>query len=544
MRAAIAAVLLAAAACASSGGPDAPPTLTVTSPARGTFSDGTQVTVTGTVSDDGPVKVTVAGQEVTPAKDGSFSATVTVAPGVSFIETHAIDRGGHDVRDIRAVLAGSVGPTDGTTSAPIGARAGTAALAAIGTSLGQAAQNIDYTAAAQALNPVYNNGGCLGATINITSVSIGTVDAALAPTSDALTADVAIHDVTVKLHADFKVACIGGSTTITVKSSTAHIHGDLSADVGGGKIATQLPDASVTLDGFSVDVGGVPSAIESLLQGQAKSAAQNALTKAMKDKLPGLASSALASLLAKPVSVDVLGHAMTATVEPSQLVLTNGGLFVAADTKLTVEGGEGGTYLMQPAALSPTMLEGAKGFGLALADDLVDQLLGGLWAAGALDQSLPIASVGPLALLLDADATTLDIHLSLPPTMTSDGSDLSLAVGDAIVTIKDAAGNPLQQIALSVKTTLAAGPSQSGKLILTLGTPEIHAQVLEQADGITHRYTDEQVEGIVNSAWGVVSDQASTALAKLPMPTIAGVSLGTPTVKGTDAFVAADIPVN
>jgi len=44
--------------------------------------------------------------------------------------------------------------------------------------------------------------------------------------------------------------------------------------------------------------------------------------------------------------------------------------------------------------------------------------------------------------------------------------------------------------------------------------------------------TDEQVEGLVNSAWGVVSDQASTALAKLPMPAIAGVSLGTPTRQG------------
>ena len=56
--------------------------------------------------------------------------------------------------------------------------------------------------------------------------------------------------------------------------------------------------------------------------------------------------------------------------------------------------------------------------------------------------------------------------------------------------------------------------------------------------------TDEQVEGLVNSAWGVVSDPASTALAKLPMPAIAGVSLGTPTVKGADVFVAADVPVN
>jgi hypothetical protein len=110
--------------------------------------------------------------------------------------------------------------------------------------------------------------------------------------------------------------------------------------------------------------------------------------------------------------------------------------------------------------------------------------------------------------------------------------------------VQDANGATLQQIALSIKTTLAAGPTQSGKLTLTLGQPEIHAMVVEQADSVARPLTDMQIEGIVNSAWGVLSDQASTALAKLPMPTIAGVTLGTPTVKGADAFVAADVPVN
>ena len=224
-------------------------------------------------------------------------------------------------------------------------------------------------------------------------------------------------------------------------------------------------------------------------------------------------------------------------------MLTAGGLFVGASTTSPSTGGEGGTYLAQPATLDPTMLEGQKGIGLALADDLIDQLLGGLWAAGAFDKSLPISSVGVLAALLDADATTLDLQLSLPPTVTSSGADLSLAVGDAIVTVKDASGATLQQLALSVKTTLAAGPTQSGKLTLTLGTPEIHAQVIEQADSVARPLTDEQVEGLVNGAWGVLGDQASTALAKLPMPAIAGITLGTPTVRAADAFVAADVPV-
>src|SRR3569623_1655206 len=332
---AIAGTLLTAsivAACTGSGGPDQDPGLTVTSPSRGTFADGNTVTGSGTVGVDGPGTGTVAGQTVTPAKDGSFTTTVTLDPGISSIETHAVDKGGHDVRDVRAVLSGTTGMTDGTTAAPSGARAGTDALTAIGTTVAHAAEGIDFTAIAQQMNPVYDNGGCLGATINITSVDLGAIDVGLVPGTDKLAAAVDIANVTVKLHANFKVACIGGATTITVTSSKAHIKGDLTADVASGKIAAALPDASVTLDNFNVDVGGVPSAIESLLDGQARTAAQNALTKAIKDKLPGLADGALAGLVAKPVSADVLGHATTATVTPQPLELTNGGLIVGAST--------------------------------------------------------------------------------------------------------------------------------------------------------------------------------------------------------------------
>src|SRR5262245_60073584 len=118
----LAASLLLTIAC-SSEGTDTPPTLEVTSPARGTLADAASVTVTGRALDkDGPVKVTVAGVEVTPAKDGTFTADVPLAPGIDLIETHAIDSAGNDVRDVRAVLAGSLAPSDGTQAGQVGAR--------------------------------------------------------------------------------------------------------------------------------------------------------------------------------------------------------------------------------------------------------------------------------------------------------------------------------------------------------------------------------------------------------------------------------------
>src|SRR5256885_266995 len=166
MKRALAATLLTmtVAAC-STDAPDKAPTLDVASPARGALvADSTTVTVTGTVTDDhAGVKVTVAGQDVPVAKDGSFSASVTIPPGVSIIETHAIDKAGNDVRDVRSVLAGDLAPSDGTTGGQFGARAGVKALNAVASSVATTAKAIDYTAAVQPLNPACNNGGCLGA---------------------------------------------------------------------------------------------------------------------------------------------------------------------------------------------------------------------------------------------------------------------------------------------------------------------------------------------------------------------------------------------
>ncbi|HEY5922802.1 MAG TPA: hypothetical protein VIV11_14085, partial [Kofleriaceae bacterium] len=209
----LAAALLLAAACSSESTSDTPPTLEVTSPARGTLADAETVTVRGTAKDaEGPVKVTVAGLEVTPAADGTFSIDVPVAAGIDLIETHAIDSAGNDVRDVRAVLAGTLAPSDGTKAGQVGARAGVTALRAVGNAVAAAAEQVDFTAAAQALNPVYDNSGCLGAKINVTSITLSNIGAVLAPKTGALSTDVTIDNLVVRMSANFKVACIGGST--------------------------------------------------------------------------------------------------------------------------------------------------------------------------------------------------------------------------------------------------------------------------------------------------------------------------------------------
>ncbi len=189
--------------CAADGGPDAPPTLEITSPARGTTLQGDSVEVSGVVTDDHgakKVKVVINQTEDTPAADGTFTATVPVSAGITVLETHAIDGGANDVRDVRAVMAGELATSDGTKAAPVGARVGAPAFAALGGAMGQTIKGLDFTALAQTMNPVYDNGGCLGAKIDITSLTISDAGVALVPKAGAL--DTLASSTSGSLHED------------------------------------------------------------------------------------------------------------------------------------------------------------------------------------------------------------------------------------------------------------------------------------------------------------------------------------------------------
>ena len=545
MRAIATAILFAAGfagGCSSAQPDDSDLTLVVTSPERGTSSPGGTVTVTGRVTEAS--SVTVNGTAVTPAADGAFSATVTVGIGLGIVETIATGPGGTQLRDVRAVLSGQVVPSDGALAAPLAARAGVEALRGIGEAIGNSAEGLNYTNLVKAFNPIYQNDGCLGATVNVTSVDVGNIGVALVPRTGKLETDVEISNITVQAHANYKFSCIGGSTNITVTVSKARIAGDLGVALTGGKLDASLPNVSIALDGFNFNIGGVPGAVENLLRDRVRDGITNALQNVIRDRVPPIAEQTIAGLLAKPFTTEVLGHDLTVTVDPTAADVSPEGLFVAIESSFTVAGGEGGMYVATPQGVTPATLDGVRGLGLAVADDAVNQLFAGLWATDVLDRTLPIEDTGPLAAILDDDATTIEIHLMLPPSVTTGAEALRLSVGDLIVTTRDPAGQEVQRIAISLHSPISAEPSQSGKILLTLGTPEVKAQILTQTEVVQRPLTDEAVEGIIGAVWNLVGSQASDALGKLPLPAVGGISLGAPEVTSVDGFLVADMQLN
>ncbi len=534
----LALAVLPLAACAGIGGSDdgVAPSLTVTSPARGATADGAQVTVTGTAMDDvGAVRVTVNGVEATVAADGSFTASVTLAPGIDVLETIASD-GNNQVRDVRAVLSGTLVPVATPVDDAVAAHIGPAALDTVGDVVASAVDAMDLAAVGRASNPIYATGGsCLGVKVNLLNVTKSDVRIALVPATGVLTTGVEVEDVVVTLRADYKLACISGSSNVTVYASAIHVDGGLGLGLSGPALVASVRDARVAIDDLEIDASGVPDAIFDLFSSQIESKVEAAVRDAIVDAVPGLVEDQLTELAGQTYAVPVLGHTVSIAIRPSALELTAGGLFVALDGTIGVGGGEGGYYLSTPGHADAAMLGGGGGLGIAVSDDTLNQVFAGAWAAGALDLGIDLPPGHPLGLLLGAKARHVDLALALPPTVTVEAEGgLRVMVGDAIIHVLGDDGAEIATVALSLASTIDA--TDAGGLALSLGRPTVFAQVLAQDPTQDPMYED-AVEALVDTAFGLLGGQVDGLLATVPMPTIAATTISGPQVRTDRGYV-------
>lgn len=505
----------------------APPTFEVLGPARGSFVETGSVMVSGRAA--ATARVTVNGTAIDVAPDGNFAVRIEVPRGLSIIETHAID-GTADLRDVRAVLVGPFATSNGRMSAPIGARLGRSALAALGKTIAASAKVIDFSAAAQALNPVYDEGNCLGARVDIARVSVVQIDVAILPKPGAIDTTVTVDDVEVKLDVRYKVACLGGSTTMAVRT-TASVRGDLRANVAGRRLRTTFFDPDVTLQSFQLDLGGVPGPIQSVLRRASRPVVELTLARLIESKVPPLADARFAELLAQPPVPQLLGRDVRIEVVPRALEPSMTGIVLAAETAFAVAGGEGGRYVATPASFgAPSTSE----LGVWVAADAVNQLLAGLWAAHAFERTVPRDRVGALAMLLDDKVQSIQLALALPPTVSA-SNGLELAIGDLIITARDAAGAELQKFAVSVRCGLAIKP---GEVALATAEPIVQAQVLVQSPQLARPLDGPALEGVVKGAWGLVASNIDDALGRLPIPGFA--TLEVKNVGARDGLIVLD----
>lgn len=526
--------VLFVAAC--TGGDATPPTLEVMTPERGTIADSPEVTVTGTVVDEeGDVSVAVNGVPAQVAADGTFSATIEVPAGVTAIETIATDGGGNTDRDVRAVMTGDLAPTDGFVADAVGAKVGAAAFNVIGGVATDMVKALDLGAMAQPMNPVVSKGGsCLGVDVDVTDANIGDFSLDLTPQPGSVVLGAAIRDLRIDLHANYHVACIGGNSDIIIYADTVTLDGGLGLDADAGALHATVGGVQVLIDGLYLDVGGLPDSVVNLFSDQIGDIVADMAAKMIEEKVPGMVEQMLTDMAGTSYSLPVLDRNLALGVTPTQIDMDYDGVFIALDTTMRVEGGEGGFYVSTP---EPMVSMATDGLGIAVSDDALNQLFAGFWASGALDQAIPVTRDSPISLIIGADTTVMRVEMSLPPTVSMDPSgDLRLTVGDVMLRAQDESGADIMTVAMTMSTTLGAEATADQHVRLRLGEPSVFAQVVSQNERPVPM-TDADIEGLVETIFPTVQTMANHAMESMPLPSVIGVSLDSPSLESSDGYV-------
>ena len=499
------------------------PVIQVTSPERGTIAEGGTVVVSGTATDaeSGVGEVTINGVTAELAADGKFRAVVVVPPGMTILETVATDRGMNHARDVRAVMGGDFVPVDQMIPKAMAGRIGPAAFVVLGQMLGKIANGIDIAAMIGNRRLASEGGGCLGVKVDLDSIEKSGITVTMTPKEGAIATHVEIDNLHVTLDADYDLACIGGHSRVHLRASKMKLDGDIGLVLEGDTMKVTLAGLSVDFDGFDVDAAGLPGAILELFEGTIEEKARDAIRDAIQGMLPGQATNLLAEFIANSYQVEILHKTATITLKPVELHIAADGVTLVLDSKILVTEGEGGTFPSSPSEPPAGLMAGMQSLGIGLADDLANQLMGGLWAAKALDQDMMLEADHPARIFVGLLPERLEVELLLPPTIDADEEgNLRLQIGDLLLRAIDDDGGlgELAEIAVSTKVKFGVSVTTDGRLALTTNDAQTWAQVVQQSPSMDPQLDASVVESLGDVLVTQLKLLADEALSALPIP--------------------------
>jgi hypothetical protein len=502
------------------------PVLTIDTPARGTIIDGDTVFVSGRVTADGSAveSLTINGRPTGIAEDGTFTAAVTLPPGITVLETAATSVDGPRASDVRSVLAGRMAEPDTSIDSGVTAHLGPRAIARLVRLVGDAARAINLTAAATAMNPVVDTGGsCNSARIYIGSVGRSSINVGAAPVSGGVDVGAQVSGLVVNGRVTFRVLCISGSTSWTIRANVFGARGVFRPTLADGGIRVGLTGVQAGFGGFSLSVGGVPSFITNLFTGTVR----DRLSAMLRDRIAGTVPRQVTSLLrdfgAREVEVSVLGKKVRAGVYPTAMSWSSVGATIGLRTWTIVEGSDT-PYLYTPTGAPPRDAIVSNDLRVSVSDDAVDQLLTGLWGAGAFEARATEALKVELGELgIDSDFAGGSIQLSLPPVATFDAGTGTgrVVLGDLLIEGSTPAGSTT--LAVSAVIDVAARVAADGRVRLVALPPQVRFQML--GDRVAEELDPELAGQVAAMVSETLARDIDDALGTLVIPGLPGADL-------------------
>jgi hypothetical protein len=252
--------------------------------------------------------------------------------------------------------------------------------------------------------------------------------------------------------------------------------------------------------------------------------------------LPAMGESYLAEFVAAEYPVRLLDQTVRLKVEPTAMAWDATGGRIAISSSAVVAGVEGASYVSSPSP-APVAMGRGDGLSVALADDLANQLLAGIWASGALEFTYRPAADDPLQAFLPG-TDLIKATLLLPPVAKADGTSgrISLSIGDAIVQVM-AGERVLAELAINAEVDLTASIGAGGKLALKTGRPVVHAQVISQVDDLPVQLDQPRVAAFAELSVKMLTGTTDDLFDALPIPGLGDAELTEPTITPLDGYV-------
>lgn len=535
------------------------PTLTISTPARASWTDSTTVLVRGQAADAlaGLSGVTLGGEEIPIDGHGNFSTTTRALPGLNVLELAATDLNGNHRQILQTyIYAAESAPPESRVSDAFYGRMGLQTIDELARLLEAELDVEEISAWAVSNNPIeayydsytgpFGNEVVTSAYINVVELRYKSADVVLTPHGDSgsgyLDLSVVFDDLGVTLEAFGELANIDysicGDLDTSEAVATARVKAAFNAD---GTSRVTLSNVIVKLNGFDMEMCSdqldlLMEAIEENTQEELEST----LTDLIKEDIPA----ELEALL------DSLTLSETFEFEGAELLLSAGlqGMdFDDAGARLWMWSQLGaeiapGMDVGPGAPVSPSIpptYPPDYTLYVSANDDLLNQLLYTMWIAGTLNLKYSAADLGlspeQIALLFNG-ATEVQFALApaLPPVLMpsfAPGYLMDAGLGDCFIyVLSDATTHDPEELALdyALAATLIAPADAAAPLPdllrITFGPPHtLSVQILQAVEGA--QLTEEALNLVLDAASDELIAFLNDSLSEIPIPTVEGYSL-------------------
>lgn len=509
------ALVSTAAACMPPLAP--PPNLEVTSPERGLIQSGEgSVVVTGRAlpgSDGSPIyKVMVNNQQATVAADGSFSVTVPTPSGAMLLETTALSMDGGHAVDARAVHVGEIRQAGQMVPGAISAALSADAFALISKAASDSVNSLDL---ARMVPPISYGGGTANLKLTVSELSIGDVTIDLVPTDGGLQVAVQIDSLSAKAKAAYAGTLVpDGSTDITVAAQTIAFTGTLTVTQTETGFKTSITAPNLSSTGLDVNASGLVGTVLNLLMDNLS----GTIASIAKSSIGGVIDPALNKALGglkEPRTLSVLGYDLTVAASAHQFAFGNDGALASVNLSTSLGGIAMPRYVFTQNSEVP--LDLGYGVQLAVADDLINDMLAQVHATGILKQSFEKN-------FEIFDKASLDIQM--PPMLSASNEDgfIKLVLGDMILTATNGDAT-LVRAAVNASVDVKIEPVGEGskEIAIKLGEAHVVANLLDDPENPS-QITSEELTGASKSGISFQVKDMDAFLVNVPVPTIAGVT--------------------